>query len=458
MFRYNPDRDIRDLERLALSGDLQARALWEHELFRRGQSLKNIDNEILLARLDQWFTIVSGFRYYLSRFHFIPEHQVPVPSQSVIERWKREITDALSQLEVDRATLGSIESQLDSWIRDLSNYLADRIPEVDDRLEGLDNLSDIWEEGGGIVRSHIRGLLRFYGSSRGRGPSPELSLTWDQIPRDHYNYQDELADIMFELTNYGGRNRKTDPRTIKMEDPRGRLKRRGPPFMAVVTPRTGTEVRLPFAEFGQHAGDVTNIYRGQYGEHVLQIEELEPNEWHVRVDGEDIIEQGELGEFWQDAVRTLGEWLDDNAIAWLYCSQCRDFIAHPDACDICNTAEDIHLENIDEDDIIFPKHACVGCARNSYPYSAKEVEFVCHRHAAVCGRCKQVACKHTERNGLSCSGACKECGVTLCGSFDCGPRCFSCDAEICWECQKSKKLETEYGSSCSECLADPDQL
>lgn len=435
MFQRNPDRDIRDLDRLAATGDIGAKAQLEHELFRRNQSLKNIDNEILLARLEQWFGILLDIERFLVNWHAWEAFTYQIPSRREVDRWKESITSALNQEPVDVISLGPVVHRITRYTEDLSEYFADDLDHV---YINDESLSDVWEGRGDQVVVHLRDLIRAY--------SPIDTLSWWEVARDDYSEQDNLADIANELAREGRRDHSTDPVTIGRDEPRGRVPVRGPIFMPILTPLTKTEVRLPFTGITYWAGNTQSNYTGEYLGHRLSVRELTPNQWHAEIDGEDLVEHGELGERWQEAAELVGKWLDENAIPWMYCHDgCKQHVVHPEPCIICSKASDLWVElggNFDEEDIIYPKHVCYRCTDQRGAFRLEDIKYVCHRCATVCGRCQGTVCNDI------CAGICKECGMDLCGSFDCGPRCLDCDADLCWEC----KSDTEQGSSCKECL------
>lgn len=427
-YRRNADRDLRDLERAAAQGDLEAAKRLEHLHFRMGISLKNIDQDILLNRIDQWFGIMVEMEQYLSDKWDQSPYYLPTPAKKTVDRWKSQISQALSDDPVDYKLLAQVAYSLDRAEEELGDFLADddfSVQELKDYAGYPLSLSSMWEDGAGCLIHHLRGLSRAYGP---KGPN---SIAWENVPRDNYSSQDELADNIVYIS------------TGKPFS--GRLQRRGPLFMVAISPRFRIEVRLNYAGHWKHSDEDDNLslYEGSWESHQFDVRELLVNQWHVEVDreSESLIAWGELGERWQDATKLIGEWIDNwiiNNLSWITCDECKKSKIHDDKnCRVCKEA----TVRYPLDDS-FEEHLCHLCL---YQSSGTQITHLCDACASICDKCGGVVCKsnyHTSK--------CNECGITLCDDIDCSTRCVGCDTSLCWDHRNDGK----YGSLCNECYVE----
>lgn len=425
-YRRNADRDLRDLEREAAQGDPEAALRLENMRFRLGTSLKNVDLAILLSRLDHWFDIVSDLNRYLLGWWEFPDEHMSTPSAREVSRWKSEITQALSEEPVNHKLLATVAYQLNSYEEEISEFLAES-ERTAEELTGYGgeplSISSVWEDGAGAVLAHLRSLIRVY------QPKSPRTIAWEDVSRDNYSNQDEMADnIVFIATG---------------DRLKGRLERRGPPFMVIISPRFKEEIRLAYAgESTIYDDENCSHYEGSWRGHTFDVSEILLNQWHVTVDGESsLVEWGELGDQWQDATKLIGEWIDkwimDN-LSWLGCDSCKKAVIHDDKnCRVCNATQIYDLERD------FSEHLCYLCLYHS---DGEDFTQLCSRCATICGRCDGVVCQDNYH-----ATSCKECGMTLCDNLaDCGARCGGCDASMCWECRKAGSS----GSLCSECFKE----
>ena len=432
MYRRNADERIRNLERVAATGDPDAIKQLETEHFRLGNSPKNIDSDILNRRLGQWYQIVEDIEKYLVDAWNFQWNVLPSPRKELISLWQSNITEALGSSPVDTQKLNDVAYQFERYEEDLSDYFADELDftgiVVDDQT-----LSELWEDLSGMILHHLRGCLRVYGDV----PASRV-LAWENLVRDNYSDQDVIADKAAWLACH------TTPQLrLKPQSCRGRLSRRGPLFMRVISPRVRLETRLPFVGEWTYSmeDDHLSIYRGEWRGHKFVIKELVTNQWHVEIDDEHAIDPGELGDRWQDATRLIGAWMDEQ-VAWLYCSICEQPREHMDPCNICDKSTLMIIDDQVDEQAAFPEHVCHRCW-----FTEGELKQCCDKCAAICDRCNGVVC----RGKWGCAVRCKKCAATLCDSVDCVIHCAGCDAPLCWSTCRN---EGPYGSLCDECFAE----
>jgi hypothetical protein len=457
-YRRNSDRDLRDLERAAASGDLQAAHRLEIERFRIGTSRKNIDADILTRRIHQWCGISQEIETFLTT-HGPPGETGTTYDESDDwesfsidnrhrNRWMNSIIEALASEPVNAELLREVYDEIDSYDDYIREHLHVTYEQLGALVEGL-TLSEIWENSGLGLHSHLKTLVKCYDTDRSPLAEPSYrKTTWHDVDRGDYAEMDKSADIVVELNH---------PNKGYF----GKLDRRGPLFMIVIAPKTKIEVMLslagtwqwaPKGEIGSEENNLS-IYRGTWREHIFEVRELSTNQWHAEVDdqGNDydapgfLTEHGEIGENWEDAARLLGEWVDrwiTTNQPWLKCDICNTVKIHDDdACRLCNNASE---RMIIEDQLINsgyrPLHMCYLCL-----YHSDGTHQVCSSCATVCSSCNGVVCPNA-------SASCKECQIPLCDDFECAPRCVSCDSNLCTD----HRIDGKYGSTCKECFAKED--